>query len=252
MEETFRVFVGIDWATETHQVCVLAPDGTGVGERAVPHSGTGLAELCAWLAALGEGDPAQVAVAIELPHGPVVETLLEQGFAVFTLNPKQVDRFRDRFTLAGAKDDRRDALVLASALRTDRPCFRRLQVDAPLVIELREWSRMVEELQRERTRLTNRVREQLRRYYPQMLALSGDPGLPWMLALWELLPTPAAAQRIRSGRVTRLLQQYRIRKLDAATVLARLREPPVHVAPGTEAGRNRASRGTRPAASPRA
>jgi transposase len=41
------------------------------------------------------------------------------------LNPKQLDRFRDRHTVAGAKDDRRDAFVLADSLRTDRPAFRR-------------------------------------------------------------------------------------------------------------------------------
>jgi hypothetical protein len=41
---------------------------------------------------------------------------MDRGIAVFAINPKQLDRFRDRFSPAGAKDDRRDALVLASAL----------------------------------------------------------------------------------------------------------------------------------------
>ena len=54
------------------------------------------------------------------PHGPIVEMLLERGFAVFAINPKQLNRFRDRFTVAGAKDDRRDAHVLGDSLRTDR------------------------------------------------------------------------------------------------------------------------------------
>jgi hypothetical protein len=42
---------------------------------------------------------------------------------------KQLDRFRDRFTVAGAKDDRRDAHVMADSLRTDRHAFRRLVTD---------------------------------------------------------------------------------------------------------------------------
>ena len=63
---------------------------------------------------------AAIAVAIEVPHGPIVETLLERGFQTHAVNPKQLDRFRDRFTVAGAKDDRRDAHVLADSLRTDR------------------------------------------------------------------------------------------------------------------------------------
>ena len=47
----------------------------------------------------------------------------------------------------------------ASALRTDPHCLRRVEASAPIVVELREWTRMREELKRERVRLTNRMRE---------------------------------------------------------------------------------------------
>src|SRR4029077_15125909 len=106
----------------------------------------------------------EIAVAIEVPRGPVVE---EHGFQVFAINPKQVDRFRDRFSMSGAKDASRDALVLGHSLLTDPQAFRRLAIDDPLVIELREWSRIYEELKQEQNRLGNRVRDQLWRYYPQ-------------------------------------------------------------------------------------
>ena len=79
-------------------------------------------------------------MAIEMTQGPVVEALLERGFCVYGINPKQLDRFRDRFTVAGAKDDRRDAHVLADSLRTDRHAFRRLSNDEPVIVKLREWS----------------------------------------------------------------------------------------------------------------
>jgi transposase len=74
-----------------------------------------------------------------MPNGPVVEALLERRFRVHAINPKQLDRFRDRFTVAGAKDDRRDAHVLADSLRTDRHAFRQVSVDDPVIVELREW-----------------------------------------------------------------------------------------------------------------
>ena len=51
---------------------------------------------------------------------------MERGFAVHSLNPKQLDRFRDRHSPAGAKDDNRDAHTLADALRMDSRFFRRL------------------------------------------------------------------------------------------------------------------------------
>ena len=234
-EETIRWFAGLDWGSATHQACLLDEAGTVVGERAFAHGGAGLAALCDWLVSLA-GDPGSVAVAIEVPHGPVVDALLDRGFAVYAINPKQLDRLRDRISVAGAKDDRRDARVAAAGLRTDPHLFRRVLAGDPSVIELREWSRLAEEVQQERVRQGNRVRQQLWRYYPQLLALSDDVTAEWVLALWTLAPTPAQAARLREATLARLLRQHRIRKLDAPAVLAILRQPAIPVAPGvTEA-----------------
>src|SRR5689334_15192300 len=165
--------------------------------------------------------------------------LLEHGFVVFAINPKQLDRFRDRFTVAGAKDDRRDAQVLAGSLRTDRQAFRRLASNNPTVIELREWSRIADELQQERTRLANRLRQQLWRYYPQAAELTDDVADDWFLALWQKVPTPAAAAKASEKAIARILQEHRIRRLDAATVLQTLRKTALFVAPGAHRGRVR-------------
>lgn len=136
MDSNYQHFVGIDWATVEHEVHAMNAEGKRVSACSFKHSGDGLAELCTWLHKLG--DPATIAVAIEVPHGAVVETLLDRGFVVFSINPKQLDRFRDRFTVAGAKDDRRDAMVLADSLRTDAHLFRRLAAQPAKIIELRE------------------------------------------------------------------------------------------------------------------
>jgi transposase len=228
-----RGFVGIDWATEAHQACAMDPTGSVLWERSVPHSGQGLDSLCDWLGEIAAGSPSLVWVAIEVPHGAVVETLLERGFSVFSINPKQLDRFRDRFTVAGAKDDRLDARVLADSLRTDTPRFRRLQVDDPEVIELREWSRMAGEMKEERVRLCNRFREQLRRYFPQALQVTKDVGEEWFLSLWSLIPSPKTAKHVREITVRKLLRAHRIRKINASEVMNILRQPAVIVAPGT-------------------
>ena len=120
-------FVGVDWGSESHQVCVVDPTGTVLGERVFRHGGAGLAEMGDWIAAAAGAEPDVTGVAIEIPHGPVVETLMERGFAVHSINPKQLDRFRDRFSPTGAKDDRCDARVLGDALRTDAHAHNRLQ-----------------------------------------------------------------------------------------------------------------------------
>src|SRR5262249_11249264 len=146
MNDQVHWLVGIDWGSEQHRVCLLDAEGGGVGERDVAHSGAELLEMCTWILDRTAAPPAEIAVAIEPPRGPVVEALLERGFQVFAINPKQLDRFRDRFSVAGAKDDSRDAQVLACSLRTDRQAFRRLAADDPLIVELREWSRIYDEL----------------------------------------------------------------------------------------------------------
>jgi len=228
-------FAGIDWGSEQHQACLLDAAGKVVGERAFPHGGAGLAALCDWLVSVA-GDPGRVAVAIEVPHGPVVDALLDRGLAVHAINPKQLDRLRDRFSVAGAKDDRRDARVAAAGLRTDPQLFRPVQAGDPVIIELREWSRLAEELQQERVRLGNRIRQQLWRYYPQLLDLTDDVAAEWVLALWTMAPTPAKAARLRETTLARLLKQHRIRRIDVGTAQGILRQPAIQVAAGvTEA-----------------
>ena len=103
----------------------------------------------------------------------------------------------------------------------------------PVVIELREWSRMADDLQQERNRLANRVREQLWRYYSQALAVSDDLAADWFLERWIAVPTPAKAARIRESTVERILKAHRIRRIAAAEVLQMLRQPPLTVAPAT-------------------
>ena len=234
-EQTIAWFVGVDWGSEEHQACLLDTHGTIVGERKCSHSAVGLAELGDWILSIA-GAAEAVAVAIEVPHGPVVDALFDRGFLVYAINPKQLDRLRDRFSVAGAKDDRRDAYVSADGLRTDRHLFRRLQVADPRLIELRAWSRLAEELQEERVRLSNRVHQQLWRYYPQMLRLTDDLAATWFLELWEKAPTPAKTEGLPKSTVERLLKQHRIRRVDAEAILRTLREPAIKVADGvTEA-----------------
>jgi transposase len=233
MIDDVRWLVGIDWATQSHRVCLLDVEGGRVAERDFAHGGAGLAELRDWLLTQTGAAAGQIAVAIETPHGPVVEMLLEHGFQVYAINPKQLDRFRDRFTVAGAKDDSRDAHVLGDALRTDRRAFRRLSVEDPVVIELREWSRMSDDLQQERTRLANRVRQQLWRYYPEAIELTDDVADDWFLALWQQVPTPAKAAKVTEKTIDRILKAHRIRRINGAAALQILRRTPLFVAPGT-------------------
>jgi transposase len=232
LQNSFAYFAGIDWGTERHRVCLLDNQGRTLAERWIEHSGDSLAELIVWLLQQTSDSASALAAAIEIPRGAIVETLLEHGFTVFSINPKQLDRFRDRYSPAGAKDDRRDAFVLADALRTDMHCFRAVRLDEPAMIRLRELSRLDDELGQEQNRAVNRLREQLHRFFPQLLQLCACADQPWLWALFELAPSPARAAKLTEARIARLLQQHRIRRITAAEVRAVLKAKPLTLAPG--------------------
>jgi len=231
-EVAYHFFVGVDWGTEMHQICVLDPDGRIIEERKVPHSATTVMDFIDWLSGIVT-TPSSSAIAIEIPHGALVEELLERGFCVLSINPKQLDRFRDRYFPAGTKDDRKDALVLADALRTDRHCFRIVRMNDPLLIRLRELSRLDDELNFSFQRHCCQLRQQLHRYFHHLLQLSPTADEPWLWSLLELAPTPAKAAKLTPGRVSKVLRHHHIRRLDAEQVVGVLRGPAFSLADGT-------------------
>src|ERR1700709_107023 len=207
MKEEFTFYVGVDWGVEFHQACILDAHGEKICQRRIEHSGPGMLEFCDFLQALTHGEASALAVAIEVPRGPIVEALLEHNYAVFSINPKQLDRFRDRHTVAGAKDDRRDAFVLADSLRTDQPLFRRLARECANIIRLRELSRLEDDLTQDHNRLINQLREQLHRYFPQLLQLSGAAEDLWVWNVIEIAPRPEVACKLTCGRIERVLNR---------------------------------------------
>src|ERR1700728_1026591 len=231
-----RWFVGFDWGSEKHRVALFDHTGKLIDHRDVAHTATAYAEFGDWLLRTTGATPAEIAVAIETTHGPVVDALIDRGFRVYAINPKQLDRFRDRYSVAGAKDDTRDADTLGRSLRTDREAFRQLSSDNPLIVQLREATRTAADLTKDLGRLTNQLRDLLWRYYPQMLALDDNLAANWLLELWQQAPTPAKGARLHQQTIARILKAHRIRRLDADQVRTILKEPPLPSAPGvTEA-----------------
>ena len=135
------LLVGLDWGSQNHHFCILDPTGKKLEEGVLPNEANALEAWLNKLLARLAGQADRIAVAIETPRGILVETCLNQGFAVHSINPKQLDRLRDRYYPSGAKDDRRDAFILAESLRTDPNFFRLVIADDPVVLRLREISR---------------------------------------------------------------------------------------------------------------
>ena len=234
--EKYLWTLGVDWGSMNHQACILDDEGRVRGERSFPHGGEGLRELVGWTLRQTKSAPEGIGVAIETPHGPVVEAVMEAGFDLHSLNPKQLDRFRDRHSPAGAKDDRRDARVLADALRTDPKAFHKQAPFDENTVILRALSRTASDLTTTKNQLANKIRDYLWRYYPQMLEVESDLAKPWVRQLWELVPTPEKAKRIQTRTVAKLLTKNRVRRISAEKILEILRSTPLNVGPGTLEG----------------
>jgi transposase len=217
---SFSAFAGVDLGSREHEACLIDATGKRRGRR-FPHSAEGLASLVAWLA--GDIPAATLAVALEVPHGPVVEALQDAGIAVFSINPKQLDRFRDRHSVAGAKDDRLDAFVLADALRSDLHKFKPVPPLDPFIRELREVSRTYEDLGQDLHANANRLWRQLTDVAPHLLALCPGADEPWF---WDLCERALVHQARPDRRWIRtLLQRHRKRALSADAVMEALRVP---------------------------
>lgn len=178
-------FAGFDWASDHHDVVVVDRHGQVVEDFGFEESAEGWSQLREKLSRYPD-----LAVVIETSSGMVVERLLEAGYAVFPVNPKSSQRYRERKAPSGTKTDRMDAWSLADALRMDGHTWRRLRPDDPATVELRLLCRDEITLIEQRTGLVCQLRAALHEYYPTALEAFDDWTLPAAWAFVERFPTP--------------------------------------------------------------
>lgn len=226
------LFVGIDWGSKVHAVCVVDDQGKKLLEQEVRHDGDDVHAFIVKLRDLSGNGMSSVSAAMEAPRGVMVEALLEAGAKVYSLNPKQLDRFRDRYSVSGAKDDDLDAYVLAASLRTDGSLYRPISVPDAEMMKLSAWCRSYEVATRQVLSLANQVGEQLRRYYPQMLALGDWHDEPWLWLLFKVAPTPERAAKLPLSKIDNIVKAKRIRRVTAKHIRQQLQQTPLPVAAG--------------------
>ena len=220
------LFVGIDLGNEHHALCIVNDVGKVVLERTVSND---LTAFEAVRRCMGDLDPTAVHVAVEDKNNALVDVLLAHGFRVSTINPKQVDRFRERGNVAGAKDDRRDARVLAMTLRSDGELYRLIDVGSPETVMTRSLSASVDHVTEELRRYSNHLRAQVLRCFPTLLGLCSGTDEPWFWDLIiELMPVGDVDEKVIAG----ILKRHRKRKLTAAAVLSVIRHNRLVPAPG--------------------
>lgn len=221
------VFVGDDWAEAHHDVHLMNEAGERLASRRLPEGLDGIGALHDLVAAYAE-NPSEVVVGIETERGLWVQALVASGYQVFAINPLSVSRYRDRHNVAGAKSDPGDAKVLADLVRTDRHNHRPIAGDSAEAGGVKVLARAHQNLIWDRTRHTNRLRNDLREFFPAALAAFDDLAHPDAVSVLAKAPNPADAARLSVAQIRSALKRGgRQRNLDsrAAEIQQALRSP---------------------------
>jgi transposase len=217
-----RVFLGVDWADGTHRVAHVDEQGQCVAIDSLEESVTGLAEFGRWLEAQREAG-IEVYAGIERPDGRVVEMLLRHGAVVYALNPKAVDRARDRHRANRCKDDDIDAYVIGELVRTDHPHLHALLPNSAQCEELRSLTRDYHRFVRRQTRLLQQLTATLKDYYPLALEMFADLTTQTAQDFLQRYGTPAKATALTRQQWTAFVRRHRMAQADAEQRWAKLR-----------------------------
>jgi transposase len=219
------MFVGIDWASRTHELCVLDERGDIVEQYGFAHTERGISGALARLARLGPAD--KLPVAIERPDGLLVDRLLEAGHEVVPIHANAFHAARPRWEGAGSKSDVGDAFRLADLLRTDRRRLRPLRPLDQATRELQALVRLRDDHVAARVAATNQLGALLGQHWPGAAAIFGRLDSEIALDFLERYPTPQSAARLGEARLAAFLRRHSYcGRRSPAELLARLRQAP--------------------------
>ena len=203
--ESITHYGGFDWAKDHHDVVIVSQQGKIVKDLTFDHTAEGWAKWKELVATYPH-----LAVAIETSQGAAIEQLLESGAAVYPVNPKSAERYRDRKAPSGTKTDFLDAWSLADALRVDGHGWRALKPLDPLIQELRLLCRDEVELIAKRTELVNQLQAALHEYYPAALQAFEDWTATPSWGFVQQFPTPELLRQAGRRKWEKFLHVHRL------------------------------------------
>jgi len=193
-------YLGIDWATDKHDLCLLADDGRILSQFVVTHDLAGFATLQDHLKTLPD-----VRINIERSDGLLVDWLVQQGYNLYITPPHILAHRRP----TRVKDDKGDAYLLAYLLRLDDRDCRPYSIQSHTVVHLRQLVRAYDHALKEQRRLSNQLVYSLRQYYPVALNLFTRIYNLIALTFLERYPTPQAAQALNREELEQFLRGQR-------------------------------------------
>lgn len=193
------MFIGWDWATETHDVTVMDGTGKRVDRWELAHTEEGFAKTLARLRK--HADPADLPVAIETTRGLAVDRLLAAGHPIVPVHPNAFNAMRARWGASKAKTDAGDSFKLADYLRTDGHLLPRLEPTEQATLDLQALTRQRADHIEAKVAAVNQLAALLDEHWPGGKAVFADLDSDIAMAFLERYPTPAKAAKLTAGRL---------------------------------------------------
>ncbi len=189
-------YVGIDWSEEKHDVTFLNAAGVIISQFVMAHNPDGLLKLEEARRRLGYSRD-ECLVAVETAHHLIIDFLWDRGYQqVYVIPPSVIKSSRGRYGQSAARDDRRDSRLIADVLRTDRARLHPWRPDSLLTRQIRAKVSLINHLTRSQSRLSNRLRAILIRYYPAALEVFSSLTTQITLQFLQAYNTPQAAAEL--------------------------------------------------------
>ena len=199
-------WVGIDWGKEKHTIVVSTAQRKIVARLVTDTTLEGLDALVAFLR---EFDSIG-GIAIETTRNPVVVRLLEEGYTIYSINPILSKNWRKCTSVAGAKSDERDAIVLATELARRHEDLPKMTLKDNRVQEFLGLCEALRCLIDQRTSHLQRLRELLQRYYPAALEFWEGLDSPTAWKFIKRFPTPECLAKTRKNTLIAFLRANKI------------------------------------------
>ena len=223
-----RYYVGVDWADQEHQVCVIDEAGSKIRQMKLAERVAEMTEFGRWLDEQ-RGAGIELWASIEKPEGRIVDFLLDHGVVVYPVNPKALDRVRDRYRVSQSKSDAFDAYVLADFLRTDHGHLKALTPSSIEAQEMKIVTRDHLSLTRQKVRFLNQLRITLKEYYAQPLEAFSELDTPLALDFLKEYPTPQALSKLSRKQWGVFAKEHRLTQRRTEELWQALQEPQLPV-----------------------
>jgi transposase len=209
-EVEFVAFAGIDWSDTKHDICLQAANHEEREFAVLPHRADAIEAWAGSLRQRFEGQP--VAVGLEIAKGPLVYALQKYDFLVlFPINPSTLAKYREAFTPSHAKADPTDAELALELLVRYRAKLKALR---PQSAAMRMLLRLVEQRRRlvgDKNRISNRLTDALKQYFPDVLEWFADKDTPLFCDFLSRWPTLKHVKHARKTTLQSFFHEHHVR-----------------------------------------